>query len=613
MSNASSEWKPVLTAKSDSSDHTVSDVLTSELLRENPYKPRASSSTPERLEVQTDSSQLSMPVLSYYQYSSRAELPIPRNKQLPQSPPRNASSPRHNSASTGNSNMIDRRTHLQLHSGPLHQVPERFSQYIADPPKASGSQQLSSQYSDRRDISDSMGSQATIFSTRGDELNLRSKSKRKNRAMLGRRPTKAGPDYGEKRTQGLFRRSALRSKEGSMSYRMKLRLRKMAAKLRAMKHWPKRIHAFVTRKKATQRATMRRNSQKSSKSTGPATISAPLKNPQLGSEQGAAKVDGLTAELKHMAGHDVQEHSNPAPEIARVASPASKTSKDGKWSHLSKFISEQQELSSPGLLKPYNSNLAFSETSGPPPPPHIVSASLERQKIQVLWRRYLSNVLAQRIQIRQEITMFQALMAGQSVPSLLKGNPEVASSHNASIVKGGSERGTNSSHLGDPISRAASAASGKVLTQTIAESDISGDDDAVSLVSVSDSILSDNDIVSLPEEVSDWEEDPAVEKLHQTLNRRSVLGEMLDYESDDSSLETGSSVYLNLITQSATESAIIKRYGTLRRNRSKATTPAPTRSFLTPPATTSPKVADFTPERIIPRSSGIHCNLNEAN
>lgn len=601
----------MLTAKSDSSDHTVSEVLTSELLRENPYKPRPSSSTPERLEVQTDSSQLSMPNLSYYQYSSRGGLPTVRNKQLPQSPPRSAQhSPKYSSSSTGNSNMIDRRTHLQLHSGPLHQVPERFSQYIADPPKAS--QQSSSPYSDRRDISDSMGSQATIFSTREDELNQRSKSKRKNRAMLRRRPTKAGPDNGEKRTQGLFRRSAVRSKEGSMSYRMKLRLRKMAAKLRAMKHWPKRIHAFVTRKKATQRATMRRNSLKSFKSAGPATISAPLKNPLLGSEQGAAKVDGLTAELKHMAGHDVQERSNPAPEITTVASPISKTSKDGKWSHLSKFISEQQELSSPGLLKPYNSNLAFSEVSGPPPPPHIVSASLERQKIQVLWRRYLSNVLAQRIQIRQEITMFQALMAGQSVPSMLKGNPEVASSHNASIVKGGSERGTNSSHLGEPISRAASAASGKLLTQTIAESDIAGDDDAVSLVSVSDSILSDNDIVSLPEEVSDWEEDPAVEKLHQTLNRRSVLGEMLDYESDDSALETGSSVYLSLITQSATESAIIKRYGTLRRNRSKATTPAPTRSFLTPPATTSPKVPDFT-ERIIPRSSGIHCNLNEAN
>lgn len=603
MSTASSEWKPVLTAKSEASDHTVSDVLTSELLRENPYSraPKTSSSTHERLEVQTDSSQLSMPALSYYQYSTYGELPEPKNKELPNKPP-----------ASGNSNMIDRRTHLQLHSGPLHQVPERFSQYIADPPKASGSHKSSSLYSDRRDISDSMGSQATIFSTREDSLNQRSKSKIRNRAMLRRKPTKAGPDYGKDASLGLFRRKALRSKEGSISYRMKLRLRKMVAKLKAMKHWPKRIHAFVTRKKATQRATMRSNSRRSQKASGPAVISAPLKNPYLGSEQGAAKVEGLTAELKHMAGHEDHDRSAPAPETTTIASPVSKPSNHGKWSHLSKYISEQQELSSPGLLKPYNSNAAFSDPSAPQPPPHTVSASLEKQKIQVLWKRYLSNVLAQRIQLRQEITLFQALMAGQSVPSMLKGSPEVASSYNASIVKGGSERGTNSSHLGDPVSRAGSAASGKVLARTIAESDVADDDDAVSLVSVSDSILSDIDNVSLPEEVSDWEEESTVEKLHQTLNRRSVLGEMLDYESDDASLESGSSVYLNLCSQSATESAIIKRYGTLRRNRSKATTPGPRRSVLTPPVATQVMVHDIEP-RLIPRSSGIHCNLNQAN
>ncbi|KAF3987258.1 hypothetical protein FT663_04011 [Candidozyma haemuli var. vulneris] len=636
MSVASAEWKPVLAAKSEASDHTVSDVLTSELLRENPYsrRPKKDSSTSqsphERLEVQTDSSRSSsIPASDHYYKTQSMEgdqtvqaRPSMKDKQLPQSP------------SQGSTNMIDRRTHLQLHSGPLHQVPERFSQYIADAPKPTRSQHSSSLYSDRRDISDSMGSQATIFSTRQDSLNHRSKSKLRNRAGLRRKPTKAGPDYGQTPSQGLFRRKALRSNEGSMSYRLKLRLRKMVAKLKAMKHWPRRIHAFVTKKKATQRATMNRSGSSKRKNSNPvsrpAVISAPLKNPYLGSEQGAAKVEGLTDELKHMAGHEVHESTAtraPAPPAAPAvpmtaisSQPSSKPSKgaDGKWSHLSKFINEQQELSSPVSSKPYTSSAAFSDPNAPQPPPHTVSASLENQRIQALWRRYLSNVLAQRIQLRQEITMFQALMAGQSVPSMLKGTPEVASSYNASIVKGGSDRGTNSSHLGEPVSRAQSAASGKVLAQTIAESENADDDDMVSLVSVSDSILSDNDVVSLPEEVSDWEEDPTVEKLHQTLNRRSVLGEMLDYESDDASSASGSSVYSGSCAQSVTESAIVKRYGTLRRKKSTAAnTPGPASPvpMTPPPATPSSKYSDspMEPALHIPRSSGIHRNLNFAS
>lgn len=645
MSTASSEWKPVLTAKSDTSDHTVSDVLTSELLQETPYSkekkmpiPPSSQLPHERLEVRTDTSQLSVPAsVSYYHYSDYEDLATqvqpqqleqqldtlvkPLVKSLVKSLVK--LSPKVPSKHL----MIDRKTHLQLHSGPLHQVPERFSQFIADVPRSKGSNNCSSVYSEHRDISDSMGSQATIFSTRQDSLSNRSRSRTRKRTILRRKPTKAGPDY-DRASLGLFRRKALRFKDGSMGYRLKLRLRKLVAKLKAMKHWPRRVHAFVTKKKATQKAVMRKESlhrRKSSKTpSAPAAISAPLKNPYLGKEQGASRVEGLTDELKHMAGHEAAKTGavaslKPGPVTAVSSSHPSGnaiSTDDGKWSHISKFISEQQELSSSGRGKTYNSSSALTESDAPQPPPHTVSASFEKLQMQALWRRYLANVLARRIQLRQEITLFQALVAGHSVPSMLKGTPEVALSYNASIVKNSSDRDTNSLPLDH--SRGNSAASEKIFKPlTVAESEQAPDDDMISLVSVSDSILSDNDVVSLPEEVSDWEEDPTVVKLHETLNRRSVLGEMLDYDSDDATSASGSSNYLNLETQSATESAIVKRYGTLRRKKSTVTstpaaaTPVPA---TTVPATPSSKYLQDTAEVSyqIPRSTGIHCNLNVA-
>lgn len=629
-------------ARLETSSQSVSDVLTSELLKEGPYKSsnayrktyKKGSGGPnpahERLEVQTDSSQLSLPVsFSYYQYSAYGGLdgviserapppvekePSPAPKSASQTPPRSVQLKK---------GKIVQNPRFSLRSGPLHQVPVMVPQK----PRKNGnsaSNSASSIYSVHRDISNSMGSQATIFSVREDQLSTKSKTRLRNRGMLRRRPTKAGTDYGRDSSSGLFRRKAVRSKDGSFGYRLRLRLRKMAAKLRAMKNWPKRVYAFATKKKATQRATMEKSARllRSRNNSKLPMISAPLKNPYLGRELGASRVEGLTDDLKNMAGHGTLDNSGAAIPPKEAAIPP-KVSDEAKWSQLSRYISEQQELSIP-QAKPYESSAAF-DSEAPPPPPHTVSASLEKQRIQGLWKQYLVGVLTQRIQLRQEIAMFQALVAGQSVPSVLKGTPEVALSYNASIVKGDSDRGTTSSHYDDFVPK-----SGEIERNVYAETIEDDDDDAVSFVSVSDSILSDNDAVSLPDEVTDWEEeDPAVAKLNRSLNRRSVLGDMLNYDSDDASLGSGSSVYLNLNSQSVTESAIFKRYGTLRRKRStatntpkressivaKATMPAPaTPPPATPPPATPPLNAlEDISDSSIPRSTGIHRDLHIAS
>lgn len=422
----------------------------------------------------------------------------------------------------------------------VDQVPPQFSQFIVDQNNfAEGEPAASSMLKHSRDISDLMGSQATIFSTRPDgSLTLRSRLKSKSRR------SKAFPESSS--VHLLTRQKAIRSKEGSLAYRFKLRMRKIVAKLRK-KFAPvwnfvagsKRATSSVKRPQKGSKFSLGRKKTRLRLTARHLKISAPVTNPNLG--HGASqKPDEVAKGGNH---------------------PAAST-------QLSKYIAEQRHLSGGP------SQAAFLvESSAPAPPPHLDSLGLkqylntalndaekEQKRVQQAWKHYLSGVVAQRIKLRQEIALFQMLLANQNVPLLYtKQQGDIASSHNASL---------------DHVEH------GKRTVSAFSASE--------SMVSIPDAAQLDDDMSS-PEIESDVESlDLNVEKLQRVLNRRSMLGEMLDYESD-TQLSLSGSIYLN--TSSV---PLQSRYGTIRRHANTETSSRYSDSSLLP----------------FPRSNGIPQNLN---
>lgn len=473
----------------------------------------------------------------------------------------------------------------------FNQVPQRFSQFLIDQNSFSdknkhlpaNSQQLPKHTpgpSYIRDISDLMGSQATIFSTKEAETQARLKQ----RGLL-------------------TRQKAVKYKQGTVLYRLRKRLRRFAARVA---NFPKKAFRFVVRRKGTRRAQVgqsfvqKRNSLKRNRSTMlKKSISGPITNPNLGKP--AERVAGIPPEMKRMATEkelalqlrqlQIVEHQK----MKDFARSLSGSPADSKKSHLSRYISEQLQLHAHKPREPYQATIQES-SKGPTPPPHRVSrsaaltpttpphrgVSLENQMLKTAWRRYLTNVLAQRIQLRQEIHMFQSLLAGSSMPDV----PEIASSYRGSFTDA---EATHTRH----------SSAAKPLPPI--------DSDTQSLVSVSDSILSDSDAASLPDEVSDsdFEEDPQVTKFTNALNRRSVLGEMLDYNSDDESVSSRElserSEKSDSVQVSRANSQMLKRYGTVRK------------TAMTPPPAATPSskyLSDQESPRKMPRSAAVHQNLN---
>lgn len=491
----------------------------------------------------------------------------------------------------------------------LNQVPQRFSQFIlhdsatdrSDLPNREGISPNS-----RRDISDLMGSQATIFSTKGDKPRGKPRS-----------PTRMLPHSARKNSENpvlLTRKSALKYKLSTVLNRIRKRLRRMANRIST---WSRRAFVFVTRRKGTARTQFNSKGsilhrkpsvRRALSTTSRKQISGPLNNPNLG--QPADRVDKLAPEIKAL----VQPHLPYVPHLPhQLLHQLPHLPHDLPRSHiLSRYMSEQ---SIPIAHKPFQA----PEVEGPPPPPHKVTASLESQRLQMAWRQYLANVLAQRIQLRQEIHMFQALLAGHNVPPVFKSGASVVSSIRAEEVVASEnsheDEDTYSGARGASGTRGASGASGAKPTMSMSHS----------LISVSDSVLSDTDAASLPGELSDsdydWDEGPHVEKLNSALNRRSVLGEMLDYDSDDKSSASSciSETYINSeevnaitppesIAMSRANSQMIKRYGTIKRH----VTPVPTTpsSKYSSDDHGSPDSPPPSSPRKLPRSTGVHLQLN---
>lgn len=346
-------------------------------------------------------------------------------------------------------------------------------------------------------ISESMGSQATIFSTRNHLVNRRT-TKRRHRPQL----------YASDATS-LSRHNAVRQKQGGWLYRLRIRLARLAKKLK--------FRFFA-----------------SSKRTGSIKRRRPISQPRL------IKPPTTLMNGNHRNMRDIQR-----------AIPYEKVPTQDPVQFRPPQI--QAELQKPQLPEtaqqsyepqPYPARIALSssENSTPPPvPPHLVRRSLtapivdETNDTIELWRQYLAQVVCRRVLLRQEINQFQAYLAGQD-PLLnrldvIRSKTPRASFH--AVVKESVDSDSDYETVSESASSEASASSkGSEFSQNV-------------------------------------------------LHRRSMLGEMLDYDSDGLSVSSNGSnsaqsEMSELVSQSVSHSnsvftssnlSINKRYGTVRRHK----------------------------------------------
>lgn len=396
-------------------------------------------------------------------------------------------------------------------------------------PTGTGSQGLGSRSNARpnvsRQISNSMESQATIFSTRPDET---SESRNLNST-----------------TSSLRRSRAIKSKQGSVFYRMKLRLKKWLANLKRLKFSrivPSKRTKSIRRNNTRSRTLKRKYRANPQNPTVQKimNISAPTNNPHLG-QMAAKKVATLDHTLKYQAG-----------------APADNVN------HLSDFIDQQQGLYLNDMEKKsgsinYHKNernspkdsyqsdieeVPLSECSSipPPPPKHQYQEGQEvtdRQagdysQMMELWRQYLAHVISKRIQLRQEISLFQQMVVGQDMKArkLSFGSAydmydirEDPNAEDYGYLDGyETENQDDDDETGTITSKYSNSTSGyETITDSNATSNVTTTNSTNSNMSSTD-----NDMVQYFPDPDD--------KFNKKYNRQSMLSEMLDYESEDSDL-----------------------------------------------------------------------------
>ncbi|GEQ67252.1 hypothetical protein JCM33374_g916 [Metschnikowia sp. JCM 33374] len=472
----------------------------------------------------------------------------------------------------------------------FNQVPQRFSQFITDQNNMLAAPTASSIHSAgarSRDISFSMVSQATIFSTRSNEglRKRRMRSIRTTRAGIDREPDSSSSDSP---TSSLSRKKAIRCKDGSKLYRLRLLLRKIALKMKNKLGQMRNF--FVGSRKATSkvktasdRPFFRRSKSQKRRNRMP-QISAPIANPGLGDDAGALRVEELTEELKASAGF-----VTPSDRLTEEKPDARNLTANMSLEH--------SHLNEPTL----DSGITNSDSSAaPPPPPHTdisfqqsISRSNHRATVQSLWKQYLSNVLASRIQLRQEVQLFQLLLANQPIPPAFTKQPEITRTvRTEPSVDHVKSPGRWSESAGEIKSHRASIVPGK-YTSTESEPDsflATGSMARTPLATSPRRFVNTNPKIEIlraqepptdtfsfvGSESEDEVPDENIEKLQQVLNRRSMLGDMLDYDSDELDSSTGSTFSSDSLDASeesisgnktadaiATDAEMIKRYGTL--------------------------------------------------
>lgn len=368
-------------------------------------------------------------------------------------------------------------------------------------------------------ISESMGSQATIFSTRDQLINRRA-TRRRQRPHLHAAASEGST---------LSRQNAVRIKQGGWFYRLRIRLARLAKKLK---------YRFFASSKRTG----------SVKRHGKRKVSISHPNRRLG--VAPQTVPFLDENLKLMAGaYPVHLRSRSPQKRMEENQKIQENAKNQEMQNLNLNQNSQLPVSA---SQPPNSgsrrSLASSRTSTPPPvPPHFVRRSMtaplfdDTNDTIELWRQYLAHVVCRRVLLRQEINQFQNYLAGQD-PLL----------HRLSAIR-------------TQMPRASYQAVVKNVGDSSSEYETVSDSSTGSILEGS-------------------------EFSQNVLHRRSMLGEMLDYDSDGVSvtsqdnLESDYSHQTNQTHQtfqsqnsntSESELSAMKRYGTVRRHKlQKSVTPS---------------------------------------
>lgn len=374
-----------------------------------------------------------------------------------------------------------------------------------------------------RQISDTMGSQATIFSTRQEHES--SNNDLRQRVRWGSTRNTNVYRNSSSTTSTLSRKKAIKDKQGSIMYRIKLRIKKWLQKFRSLK-FTKSVGRRGTRNTIKRKPTTNKSIKRKLRANpnNPTMkqlfdISGPVNNPGLG-KGSVERVRNLDDELKYEAG---------AP-IDNINLSSQDTEKDRKMNNLSEYIDEQQNIYLDGPNKPQSAppknrksaniddieevSLTGSLASSipPPVPPHKETIVGDYNDLVQLWKNYLLHVTIKRIQLRQEIHLFQSLMEGQDLNT-----KRPIGSGNKSDIEVHSDDDKSEMDVCD--------------TATVTGDETASDITSGSSLTGSDS-SSDSD-KSNPK----YSPDITTDKFNrQYQKRQSILGEMLDYDSSDSDL-----------------------------------------------------------------------------
>lgn len=366
---------------------------------------------------------------------------------------------------------------------------------------------LRSSYSVLLGISNLMGSQATIFSTRQD-------------AAMPRRSRTRARLYTTNSDISLTRSKAIRFKQGGWLYRLRVRLHKLAARFKDI-----RFKFPVTSKRVGPSRARSRFWRKKLKKNK-LVISPPHNNPLLGalSVEHIRELDDATKYKAGAAAEDLHLIHSPLSEqfnhmsmyIAKTLSEdtprkSSRSIGDSYFESADRTTDQTPDYYGNSLDPGRKASLIrsdYSTGSEPPaPPPHQAEytidlfANTSQAEVLQLWKDYLWVVLVKRIQLRREINVFRSLLLGQELE----------------------------------VDRKDSAPSEALWTASYTSSKLGTSLDVTEVVEV----------------------DSTTEKFN-AMNRRSMLGDMLDYDSDDLA-STAPSVMSGA-------SGEVQRYGTLKRS-----------------------------------------------
>ncbi|EGW32989.1 uncharacterized protein SPAPADRAFT_49919 [Spathaspora passalidarum NRRL Y-27907] len=439
----------------------------------------------------------------------------------------------------------------------VNPVPHRFSQFVLDQKKnpldgiSIDSPSLKSDYEYRqgtikskpsiqresiesrletppriiRDISDSMGSQATIFSMRHQDIDnlvpfiqqpeklLTSSIRQRRRQWFKRNKTQRTSNVRlytvNSSSSSLHRQNAIKFKEGSWAYRVKLRLKKFLVKLK--------FFSFTVSSKRTKSfKKIKRTNSTSFKSL----IGNPSTNPQLGKTPvfKVAKIDRTTLpitenHLPEVRRSRLSEYINQQENTYLSNLPAKAESIRGSeptvkyadpqmksldpWkapTAIEEIEAEAEAEAEPPAPAPISVSSSVSATAPPAPPPHTDNSFVETHTIPELWKSYLLQVLANRVKLRQEITMFQKFLVDKDLSKTL--NDYFDTESKFSDMRSEMKPSKSSVYV----------------------------DDASTIQSVATT----SNYSSLESESQSEEEFN-----NKVLNRRSMLGDMLEYSSEE--------------------------------------------------------------------------------